>query len=205
MNEEVWLPIPGYEGLYEVSNQGRVRSFVRHPEGRIMAASISHRGYYHLALWTDKRPRDKRVHRLVASAFVPNPDSLPEVNHKDGDKLNNRPGNLEWASSRENMRHAITSGRQTALTNPNKRYKLTPEIVAEIRAAYKPGVRGHGSTMLSRRYGLNNSTVLDILAGRSWYDPSLGIPPPQPRTKRKWRDTTRKGTPPRREEDSVQT
>ena len=121
MNEE-WRPVKGYEGIYEVSNLGRVRSLDRVSKfktgrvvpiaGRVMKTGLHYKGYERLML-SDGSGREisKFVHRLVAEAFIPNPDGLPEVNHKDEDKTNNRPENLEWCSHIANSQHGSRGAR----------------------------------------------------------------------------------------------
>lgn len=118
---EVWKPVKGYEDRYEVSNLGRVRSKdmvlpcvangvettrVRH--GVIRKPHKGHTGYDYVMLRDKEHTRNYRMHRLVAEAFVPNPDYLPEVNHKDEDKSNNRADNLEWCTSSYNHRYGST-------------------------------------------------------------------------------------------------
>lgn len=112
MPEEVWKDIEGYEGLYQVSNLGRVRSLDRYVphkkqgrkfcKGTLMATHINNAGYATVNLSKDCKYKSHDIHRLVAIAFVPNPNSLPQVNHKDEDKTNNTAGNLEWMTASEN-------------------------------------------------------------------------------------------------------
>ena len=104
---EIWKSIFGYEGLYEVSNYGNVKSLISN--GKILKPSKDKAGYLILTLCKDKNHKTKLVHRLVAIAFLHNPENKPEVNHKgdDGNKQNNHVYNLEWSTSLENMRHAI--------------------------------------------------------------------------------------------------
>lgn len=104
MNEELWLPVIDYEGIYEVSNYGRVRRV----DGGIMNGNINSYGYRVVKLTKNGRQKDKKVHRLVALAFIPTIRGKDFVNHKDGDKLNNYVENLEWVTRGENNRHAAT-------------------------------------------------------------------------------------------------
>ena len=119
--EEIWKDIEGFEGLYQVSNIGRVRSYDReitkpHPrnqsipftyiqKGRVLRQRKHTAGYWTVMLWKDHVPYTRTVHRLVAEAFIPNPQNLPEVNHIDEDKANSIVTNLEWVTKSGNMRH----------------------------------------------------------------------------------------------------
>lgn len=108
-----WRPIKGFEGLYEVSNLGQVRSLnFNHREGeiKIMKLQKSYKGYLRIMLRKDGNKIMKQVHRLVAESFIPNPQNKPQVNHIDGDKTNNKVNNLEWVTNRENQLHAINIG-----------------------------------------------------------------------------------------------
>lgn len=112
--EEIWKPIQ-YEG-YEISNLGRVKSYkVDKINGRIMKPSKCTKGYLQLDLRLDGRKSENRVHlaihRLVAEAFIPNPENLPQVNHKDENKENNRVDNLEWCTNEYNARYGTKSER----------------------------------------------------------------------------------------------
>lgn len=116
---EVWKDVVGYEGLYKVSNLGEVKSVVYfnhannviYPRNRKLKHSINSRGYHRVCLYNKtKGKRRVRVHRLVAEAFIPNPNNLPEVNHIDGDKNNNSVGNLEWCTHQYNMQEACRLG-----------------------------------------------------------------------------------------------
>lgn len=96
---EIWKPIPDFEDLYEVSNYGNVRSLCnRYGKNIILKQGVNSRGYNIVTLCRKGRQKSVNVHRLVASVFIPNPDSLPCVNHKDEDKTNNNVNNLEWCS-----------------------------------------------------------------------------------------------------------
>ena len=108
--EEHWLPVKGYEGLYEVSDMGRVRSVNYKGTGKtqILHQTQNKSGYMHVPLCKDGKPKCCRVHRLVAEVFVQNlhPDSYHEVNHKDEDKTNNCASNLEWCDRAYNSQYS---------------------------------------------------------------------------------------------------
>lgn len=137
MNDvEEWKWIVGYESTYQVSSFGRIKSVERMvPHKRSVLKSIRHkilafsnsRGYLAVSLFRDGKKKTILVHRIVAKHFVENPNNLPEVNHKDLDKRNNKASNLEWCTERENTYHAINNG-----VRPSSR--LTPEKAELILA-----------------------------------------------------------------------
>ena len=122
---EEWRPVVGYEGLYEVSSYGRVRSLDRYDErncfreGRILKLYTSRVGYLRVQLSLNSKKKMYLVHRLVAEAFIPNPDNLPEVNHLDEDKTNNRVENLEFCDRKYNINFGTRKDkvRNTAIKN----------------------------------------------------------------------------------------
>ena len=122
--QEIWKDIQGYEGLYQISNLGRVKSLERiiitnngitkKISEKILKPYLKGNGYYNIVLRKDSKTKCYFVHRLVAKEFIPNPDNLPQVNHKDENKLNNNVDNLEWCTSKynnnygtHNERHAL--------------------------------------------------------------------------------------------------
>lgn len=119
MNElvEIWKPVMGYEGLYEVSNLGRVRSLERWRnakngskslhKGKVMKNHYADNGYIRVLLNDGVEKKRHLIHRLVAQAFLPNPDNLPIVNHKDENKSNNSVDNLEWCDDKYNTRYSL--------------------------------------------------------------------------------------------------
>ena len=104
---EEWRPVVGYEGLYEVSNIGRVRSldrfYYRLHKGKVLSPTKDRYGYLTVTLNCNGKSKTIKIHRLVAQAFLPNPDNLPQVNHKDEDKTNNNVDNLEWCTAKYNV------------------------------------------------------------------------------------------------------
>lgn len=173
---EQWKAIQGYENYYEVSNLGRVRSVdrmvphARHgltkQASKILSPAITD-GYYKVALSMNRSLRSFRVHRLVAAAFVDNPSKLQEVNHKDGNKLNNEASNLEWCTHSQNVQHAFDSGLAVALRgSQNGNSKLSTEDVLAIRSEYDYGKVT--LLQLAGKYGCSKRNVLDIVHKRIW-------------------------------------
>ena len=108
-----------------------------------------------------------RIHRLVALAFIPNPNNLPEVNHKDGNKLNNCVTNLEWVTGYDNIHHAWETGLVTGLKGENNgRSKLTDDQVKEIKEKYT-GKRGQIAN-LAREYNVSWSLIKLIITNKNW-------------------------------------
>lgn len=123
MVREIWKDVVGYENLLSISNNGKV---FNKKNNKIMKYFLSGRGYKTISVWFGKRSNRKNflIHRLVAQTFIPNPLNKPQINHKDGNKLNNRVDNLEWCDARYNNIHAIRNG----LRNYNDRKKKVAQI-----------------------------------------------------------------------------
>ena len=111
ISTEIWKDIEGYEGLYQVSNKGRIRAlnFKRTGECRVLKKYIRH-GYHVVHLYKNGCYKTFRVHRLIAKSFIPNLENKPHINHIDGNRGNNSLDNLEWCTPRENSLHAIRTG-----------------------------------------------------------------------------------------------
>lgn len=172
---EIWKDIKGYEGMYQVSNNGLVKSLDRmvkfrgtevpkRQEGRILKPGIS-KGYKKVVLMKDGERRNFSVHRLVANAHISKTsDGYDTVNHLDGDKLNNNATNLEWCSVYGNTIHAIDNGLKPV---GSKHYlaKLTEEKVGCIR---RMKVTGFTYNELSMLFNVSKSTIKSIVARRTW-------------------------------------
>ena len=107
-DNEIWKDIEGYEGLYQVSNSGRVKNIKRN---RLLKPFPDKNGYLRVDLFKNSRSSTKSVHRLVAKAFISNPNNLPQVNHKDENPSNNNVENLEWCSTQYNITYGTRSER----------------------------------------------------------------------------------------------
>ena len=148
------MPVVGYEGLYEVSNLGRVRSldridrFGRLYKGRILKNTLSCYGYYVVVLCNSGKQTNKRVNRLVAEAFIPNPDNLPVVNHKNEIKIDNRAENLEWCSIEYNSNYG--TGRRRMAEKQTNRNDLSKSVACyknnELVAVYPSQMEAYRKT-----------------------------------------------------------
>jgi hypothetical protein len=110
---EVWRDVPGYEGLYQVSNLGRIKRLFCNGNENFLQGKHDKDGYITVILSRKQTKKYCRLHRLIAKAFIPNPGGKAEVNHKDRNKRNNEVSNLEWVTPAENTRHCIDTGRPT--------------------------------------------------------------------------------------------
>lgn len=133
--KELWVDINGFEGLYQVSNKGNIKSLSRYDEylrcgkltrrprkEKLLKFKIDKYGYFTVCLRKDNKNHYFTVHRLVANNFLLNPESKPTVNHIDGDKLNNNVSNLEFATVSENTKHAYDTGLFTVTRDEKGRW-----------------------------------------------------------------------------------
>ena len=172
---EVWKDVVGYEGLYQVSNLGRVRSVDRvtfstgtmredanyHFKGKLLKqgnrnASIS--PYKQVVLYKDRKHKTYGVHRLVAEAFIPNPNNLPQVNHKDENPSNNNVNNLEWCTCKYNVNYGTATDRR-ALKTRNNAYNQKPVICVNTNIVYQ------NSCEAERKTGIKANNIRECCKG----------------------------------------
>ena len=173
--EEIWRDIKGYEGFYQVSNRGRVRSvdrvvenrgFPRNQRGKTIKLRSTPFGYLDVGLHKEGKYKRCRVHRLVAEAFIDNPENKPEVNHDDGDKTNNHVRNLYWATRKENMDHAVATGLLNVKGENNYINKLTQEEVKNIISTLQN--TNQSIISIAKDYNINRQSIYNINTGISW-------------------------------------
>lgn len=173
--------IPGYEGLYSITEDGKVWSHARkrnigyggqQPYGNCWRKNVlSNHGYYTIGLTNSNgKCKSHYIHRLVAEAYIPNPRKLKTVNHKNGIKTDNRVANLEWCSMKDNLRHAFRTGlippRKGRRGMANEKARLTDVQVIEIRRLYATG--DYTIKKLGLMYGISWQAIGDITARRHW-------------------------------------
>jgi|HubBroStandDraft_2_1064218.scaffolds.fasta_scaffold00002_112 hypothetical protein len=173
MEQEIWKDIAGYEGYYQVSNMGRIKSLERKVHGRrgllkemMLGLYPNHRGYLLVLLSKGNLKNRLIVHRLVAQHFIPNPENKPEVNHKDGNKQNNSDWNLEWFTRLENAHHSINVLGKNQRGQNHAQAKIKEEDAIEIIMLHRTGVFTYAE--LGRKFNLNDGHVSGIVRGKTW-------------------------------------
>ncbi len=174
---EEWRDIEGFDGFYQVSNTGKVRSRGNGRGGRrvdqwyLRSLSANHDGYLKIRLHKGEKDVTRRVHTLVAETFIPNPDNYDTVNHKDGDKTNNNVNNLEWADRSKQMIHAYKNGLKKSIKgSKNSQAKLTDDDVRYIRKHYKRKSTEFGTVALGKKFGVTNVVIGKIVRGETYKD-----------------------------------
>jgi predicted DNA-binding protein YlxM (UPF0122 family) len=173
---EIWKEIPEFEGFYEASTHGRIKSldrvkFLKNNKEKVLVGKIlsdvRSEWYGKVTLYMLDEKFQFNTHRLIAKTFIPNPDNLPEVNHKDGIKSNNHVDNLEWCTHKENSEHALINNLfkpKSGIESGNA--KLTDVQVIEMRNLYYKG----NMTLLELRdkYSIAYGAIYNIIKGRNW-------------------------------------
>ena len=153
--QEKWRPVVGYEGLYEVSNFGRIRRI------RIVVQTRKKHGYMQVSLKDSGGARKSlRVHRIVAEAFIPNPEGKPQVNHRDENPENNRADNLEWATAEENTNYGSRTARAAA-----KNGSKTPIVQIDPKTL-KAVAEYPGQSAAARATGISLASINACLRGK---------------------------------------
>lgn len=169
MSVEIWVPIRGFEGVYTVSNLGRVcrEKFYRSTQvGKILKPALDGKGYLTVVLYLDELSSRWRVHRLVAEAFCGVRQADHVINHKDGKKENNFAVNLEFVTRSENTNHAYRNGLIKIPVSENcSAAKLTRDDVSGIRDRLKAG---WNQGELAKIYKVSQTTISKIYLGKTW-------------------------------------
>lgn len=159
---EIWKEIIEFAS-FEVSNYGNIRN---KRTKKIKKFQINHAGYYRVDLWQNCKKYTKRVNRLVAIAFVPNPNNLPEVNHEDGIKTNNFPSNLKWCTREYNMKHAVKTGlKKPSLGEKNGWSRFTEKDIFKMRELR---MLGESLSKIANQFETSKTTISRIVNGRAW-------------------------------------
>ena len=161
MENEIWRDIPGFD--YQISNLGNVRSFKFNLSGTILKPSCYGR-YKLVSLFKDGKRYYKKIHRLVAEAFIPNPDNLPQVNHKDENTFNNNVSNLEWCDAKYNANY----GSRIAKMSNSLRGKSVPLKYKQVKQTDNSGniVEIYPSIKDVSKNGYNPGTVCNCCKGK---------------------------------------
>ncbi len=156
---EIWKDIKGYEGIYQVSNTGKIKSIKRNI---ILKNIIHHYGYLIVQLNKNGVGKDFSVHRLVAGAFIPNTDNLPQVNHKDENKLNNNVENLEWCTAGYNTNYGTRNKRVSKkmtngkLSKPVLQYDMNGNLIKEWPSCME----------VQRKTGFSQTLISEVCNGK---------------------------------------
>jgi len=179
---EIWRDIKGFEGFYKISDMGNIKSLERKVtyktrgssfrtdviKEKILKPQKSHCKYLTVTLYgANRKPKQFLLHRLIAETFVPNPENKKEVNHKDGNKLNNSLNNLEWCTRSENATHMVKNGLcnfKLGSESPNS--KFSQEDADKIRSEYLNGKISQSK--LGKKYGVAQGTISTIIRNKRY-------------------------------------
>ena len=180
MNAEIWKPLRGYEGLYEVSNKGRIKSLPRNylrkrkgrkdhivkVKGKVLKQCVGTTGYYIIRIRKDKKCKTKKVHRLIAKTFLPEIKGCNIVNHIDGNRLNNSIENLEWTTHQGNSDNAIERGSIDMKGSKHYFAKLTEQDVIQIRELWRSG--NYTQVEIANMFNVGRKNITKIVNRQRW-------------------------------------
>jgi len=169
---EEWKNIAGMKGLYQISNHGRIKSFRKKPQGKVLSVKNSTGWYLGCILCVNGKRHSVRIHRLVAETFIPNPESKPEINHKDGNKQNNHINNLEWTFRKENWDHAMKTGLANFKAMNHRNKFINPKPVLQIREDGKIIGKFHNCKEAGKLTGVCARNIHQV-ASKTEYKPGL--------------------------------
>lgn len=174
---EIWKDVKGYEGLYQVSNLGNIKSLARYKKNHSKLQKVEERklnmytnkynGYVYIVLTKNAIEKNIRVHKLVAQAFIPNSENKPQINHIDGNKENNRVDNLEWCTCKENVIHAYKNGlaknkQKVKIRQYDKQHNFIAEFDGLLKASKELGISiGNISMCINNKRKTTNGYIFE--------------------------------------------
>lgn len=171
-----WADVDGFDGYYKVSNRGEIVSLQRVVmrsngcpqtiDQRTLSQITDKYGYLTVRLWKNKKCTNRKVHQVVAQAFIPNPESKRQINHKDGDKTNNTVSNLEWSTPAENTSHAYRTGLACMSGESNHQSKLSELAARIVLKLSDMGSMSHRE--IGNAFGVSQSLISGIASGNYW-------------------------------------
>ena len=175
--EEIWRNVQDYEGLYQISNLGRIKRLAYwhnvgiknikkiYKQERILKQSRDSSGYKQVCLTKNSKKKSYSIHKMMAIAFIPNLENKEQVNHKDGNKINNIIDNLEWCTYHENLRHAMNHDLR-AIGEKHGAAKLKNDDVLYIYKTFKNGEKT--IQQLCKMFNMSYASIRDITVKRYW-------------------------------------
>lgn len=165
---EIWKDIPEYEGLYQINNFGKIKSFhnKHRIKGKILMPYLNKNNRFYILLTKNKLHKMHVIHRLVAQAFIPNPKNKPEVNHIDGNPKNNNVKNLEWNTNSENKKHAYKLRLMNREGERHHLHKLTNKDILKIRFLFN--VKKMKQYEIAKLFNTDRSNISLIVNNKTW-------------------------------------
>lgn len=163
---EIWKTVTNYP-RYKISNLGRLKSYVYKKDGKLMKPSLDGYGYLFVYLHENGKKKSRKIHQLVAQSFLGDCPVGLQINHKDGNKTNNIPNNLEYVTPKYNTNHGIYALKHYRFSQYHWKHKLTPEQVREIRHLYSTGK--FTQEELAKKYNIHRGHLSKICNFKSWF------------------------------------